>query len=210
MAEVLSNEVLYKVLVVITMSRFFSFAQLCHPFGLQFRSHKDGAEPRFHSFLVTKEDGSRAYGAALTFYEEVDSREIHTAMQTLQEMHLAECSNAQSRTLYSHLGPVYRRSPKLGHRVEASTVGRVYDMGRDALYVTKCICVISQLQLMWTFEQLLRSLVSVVTAPPSDGSGLSLESYVYNIINDVPMPPPGRSLKFTVPGGTIVCQRPGM
>ncbi|KAI0236071.1 DENN domain-containing protein 5A [Lamellibrachia satsuma] len=184
--------------------------QLCHPFGLRFRSQKNSSEPQFHSFLITKEDGTRAYGAALTFYEEVDSRQIHTAMQTLQEMHLAECSNAQSRTLYSHLGPVYRRSPKLGHRVEASTVGKVYDMGRDALYVTKCICVISQLQLIWTFEQLLRSLLAVVVAPPSDGSSLSLESYVYNIINEVPLPPTGRSLKFYVPGGTIVCQRPGI
>ena len=82
-------------------------------------------------------------------------------------------------------------------------------MGRDALYVTKCICVIAQVQLMWTFEQLLRSLLAVVVSPPSDGSKVSLESYVYNIINEVPLPPPGRSMKFSVPGGTIVCQRPG-
>uniref|UniRef100_A0A8C4SMB8 DENN domain containing 5A n=1 Tax=Erpetoichthys calabaricus TaxID=27687 RepID=A0A8C4SMB8_ERPCA len=52
---------------------------LCMPKGTQ-----------FHSFIITREDGSRTYGFSLTFYEEVTSKQICSAMQTLYHMHNAE------------------------------------------------------------------------------------------------------------------------
>lgn len=51
---------------------------------MQFRTQKHVLEPKFHPFLVTKEDGSRAHGFAYVFYEEVNSKQICTAMHTLQ------------------------------------------------------------------------------------------------------------------------------
>jgi len=38
----------------------------------------------FHTFIITREDGSRVYGSSLTFDERVDDEEICLAMQTLQ------------------------------------------------------------------------------------------------------------------------------
>ncbi|KAI1882056.1 hypothetical protein AGOR_G00246760 [Albula goreensis] len=35
---------------------------LCMPKGLSFRTQADDREPQFHSFLITREDGSRTYG----------------------------------------------------------------------------------------------------------------------------------------------------
>jgi hypothetical protein len=32
------------------------------PKGLSFRTQADSREPQFHSFLITREDGSRTYG----------------------------------------------------------------------------------------------------------------------------------------------------
>ena len=64
--------------------------QLCMPKGLSFRTQADNKEPQFHSFIITREDGSRTYGFVLTFYEEVTSKQICTAMQTLYQMHNAE------------------------------------------------------------------------------------------------------------------------
>ena len=122
-------------------------------------------------------------------------------------MHMAELSNVQSRTLYSHLGPVYTRSPKVSHRPDAKTVGHVYDTHRDTLYVTKCVCVISQLPLVHIFQRILSSMHSVIMS--SLGPEMPLESYVYNIIYEVPLPPPGRSMQIYTTTGTIVCQRPG-
>ncbi|XP_030856696.1 DENN domain-containing protein 5B isoform X7 [Gorilla gorilla gorilla] len=44
---------------------------LCMPKGLSFRTQMDNKDPQFHSFIITREDGSRTYGFVLTFYEEV-------------------------------------------------------------------------------------------------------------------------------------------
>lgn len=58
--------------------------QLCLPHGLQFRTQKHPLEPKFHSFVITREDGKRIYGASYIFYEETRNRKICSAMQTLQ------------------------------------------------------------------------------------------------------------------------------
>ncbi len=60
---------------------FFFCDQLSHPKGLRFQTQKGKREPHFHSYITTREDGSRSYGAALTFYESVDAPQIISAMQ---------------------------------------------------------------------------------------------------------------------------------
>ena len=143
----------------------------------------------------------------MTFYEQVDDRQICSAMDTLQQMHMAELSNAQSRTLYSHLGHVHSRSPK--RHMGPQIAGKSYDLRRDTLYCTKCIALISQLPLIASLEQLLRDLLEVALNISKEPD-LPLESYVYNILYEIPMPPPGRSMKFQTAMRSIVCQRPGM
>ena len=64
--------------------------QLCMPKGLSFQTQADPRDPQFHSFIITREDGSRTYGFVHTFYEEVTSPQICSAMQTLHQMHNAE------------------------------------------------------------------------------------------------------------------------
>jgi len=53
---------------------------------LSFRTQKYGGprDPQFHTFIITREDGSRMYGSSLAFDERVDDEEICLAMQTLQ------------------------------------------------------------------------------------------------------------------------------
>ena len=41
-------------------------------------------------------------------------------------------------------------------------------------------------------------------------STLHLESYVYNLLFEVPAPPPGRTLRFSCGGTAITCQQPNM
>lgn len=60
------------------------YFQLCLPAGLQFKTQKHCLEPKFHSFVVTRENASRYYGFSLIFYEEVRNRNICSAMHTLQ------------------------------------------------------------------------------------------------------------------------------
>ena len=51
----------------------------------------------FHTFIVTREDGSRSYGHALLFYEEVGDRDVCTALHTLQQMYLAELNESRQQ-----------------------------------------------------------------------------------------------------------------
>uniref|UniRef100_A0A4W3GVD9 DENN/MADD domain containing 5B n=1 Tax=Callorhinchus milii TaxID=7868 RepID=A0A4W3GVD9_CALMI len=158
---------------------------LCMPKGLSFRTQAENRDPQFHSFIITREDGSRTYGFVLTFYEEVTCKQICSAMQTLYQMHNVEqCSSIYLQRYNS------------------------YDINRDTLYVSKCICLISPLPFMQASRKCLTQLYKAVASqkPPP----LPLESYIHNILYEVPLPPPGRSLKFSGVCGPVVCQRPGL
>uniref|UniRef100_A0A8C6T9K6 DENN/MADD domain containing 5A n=1 Tax=Neogobius melanostomus TaxID=47308 RepID=A0A8C6T9K6_9GOBI len=184
---------------------------LCMPKGLAFRTQVDNREPQFHSYIITREDGSRTYGFALTFFEEVTSKQICSAMQTLYHMHNAE----QYDILHTPMSP---KSPK---RLEeqrprpilqaAPAISRLqrfnsYDISRDTLFVSKCICLITPMAFAQACRKVLEQLYQAVSSPQPPP--LPLESYVFNILYEVPLPPSGRSLKFSGVYGPVVCQRP--
>uniref|UniRef100_A0AAY5ELE8 UDENN domain-containing protein n=1 Tax=Electrophorus electricus TaxID=8005 RepID=A0AAY5ELE8_ELEEL len=160
---------------------------LCMPKGLSFRTQRDDRAPHFHSFLITREDGSRTYGFVHTFYEEVTSPQICSAMQTLLQMHHAE------HTSWGRGG--------------CGCASSSYDAEHDTLYVSKALCLLTSMPFMHACRRFLAQLHCAVTAlqPPP----LPLESYIYNVLYEVPLPPPGRSLKFHGVYEPIVCQRPG-
>uniref|UniRef100_A0A4W5L353 DENN/MADD domain containing 5B n=1 Tax=Hucho hucho TaxID=62062 RepID=A0A4W5L353_9TELE len=153
---------------------------LCMPHGLSFRSQADGREHHFHSFTVAQGDGTRSYGFVHTYYEAVTSAQITTAMQTLHQMHHVEHYSTSSSS---------SSSPT-----------------RDTLYASKALCVLTPLPFLHAARHFLSQLHQAVTshaAPP-----LPLESYIHNILYEVPVPPPGRSLRFYGVQGPIVCQQP--
>lgn len=86
------------------MNTYLSFKffclQLCLPAGLQFRTQKHSLEPKFHSFVVTRENASRYYGYSLIFYEEVRNRNICSAMHTLQVNNLLKKEFKHSTCMY--------------------------------------------------------------------------------------------------------------
>ncbi|XP_024150883.1 DENN domain-containing protein 5A isoform X6 [Oryzias melastigma] len=184
---------------------------LCMPKGLSFRTQIDSREPQFHSFIITREDGSRTYGFALTFFEEVTSKQICSAMQTLYHMHNAEQYDIL-HTPTTPKGPEDQRVPQPHHVLRAApAISRLqrfnsYDISRDTLYVSKCICLITPMAFAQACRKVLQQLHQAVTSPQPPP--LPLESYIFNILYEVPLPPPGRSLKFSGVYGPIVCQRP--
>uniref|UniRef100_A0A7N8WU79 DENN/MADD domain containing 5A n=1 Tax=Mastacembelus armatus TaxID=205130 RepID=A0A7N8WU79_9TELE len=174
---------------------------LCMPKGLSFRTQVDSREPQFHSFIITREDGSRTYGFALTFFEEVTSKQICSAMQTLYHMHNAEQYDIL-HTPTSPQGPEDQRHQHTQPRPRFNS----YDISRDTLYVSKCICLITPMAFPQACKKVLQQLHQAVTSPQPPP--LPLESYIYNILYEVPQPPSGRSLKFSGVYGPVVCQRP--
>ena len=81
-----------------------------------------------------------------------------------------------------------------------------YDISRDTLYVSKCICLITPMAFPQACRKVLQQLHQAVSSPQPPP--LPLESYIYNILYEVPLPPSGRSLKFSGVYGPVVCQRP--
>ncbi|XP_072128707.1 DENN domain-containing protein 5A isoform X2 [Mobula birostris] len=184
-------------------------SRLCMPKGLSFKTQSDNRDPQFHSFIITREDGSRTYGFALTFYEEVASKQICSAMQTLYHMHNAEqydILHTSSAICINSAEGISENCSDMSTGVSKLQRFNSYDISKDTLYVSKCICLITPLPFMHACKKVLEQLYQAVTSlqPPP----LPLESYVYNILYEVPLPPAGRSLKFLGVYGPIVCQRP--
>uniref|UniRef100_A0A672N434 DENN domain-containing protein 5B n=1 Tax=Sinocyclocheilus grahami TaxID=75366 RepID=A0A672N434_SINGR len=175
---------------------------LCMPKGLSFRTQRDSHTPQFHSFLITREDGSRTYGFVHTFYEEVTSPQICSAMQTLHQMHQAEHNES------AHNCPSSSSSSSSRGRTSCGCSGEGYDSVRDTLYVSKAMCLITPMPFMHACKGFLSQVHRAVIShqPPP----LPLESYIYNILYEVPLPLPGRSLKFHGVYEPILSQRPGV
>ncbi|XP_067907134.1 DENN domain-containing protein 5B-like isoform X3 [Heterodontus francisci] len=182
---------------------------LCMPKGLSFRTQAESRDPQFHSFLITREDGSRTYGFVLTFYEEVTCKQICSAMQTLYQMHNVE----QYSSVYASSSCSMDSLASSIDEGDSTSLAKLqrynsYDISRDTLYVSKCICLITPLPFMKACRKFLLQLHKAVSSqqPPP----LPLESYIHNILYEVPLPPPGRSLKFSGVYGPVICQRPGL
>uniref|UniRef100_UPI00398F339C DENN domain-containing protein 5B isoform X2 n=1 Tax=Pristiophorus japonicus TaxID=55135 RepID=UPI00398F339C len=182
---------------------------LCMPKGLSFRTQAESRDPQFHSFLITREDGSRTYGFVLTFYEEVTCKQICSAMQTLYQMHNVE----QYSSVYASSSCSMDSLASSIDEGDSTSLAKLqrynsYDIGRDTLYVSKCICLITPLPFMQACRKFLLQLHKAVSSqqPPP----LPLESYIHNVLYEVPLPPPGRSLKFSGVYGPVICQRPGL
>ncbi|XP_055329550.1 DENN domain-containing protein 5B-like isoform X2 [Paramacrobiotus metropolitanus] len=185
---------------------------LCMPAGLTFRTEKHITGPKYHTFIVTREDGSRCFGYALIMFEEVKDSNICCAIRTLQEMHLAEVTLKRhqyvGKASYTSSLP---RSMKLGSRklslAEDTSDGSLYDMAKDKLFVSKCIAYVSQHQFMTAFRYLLLSLHERYRAPAPHE--LPVESYVFNVLYEISAPNLGQSSRFYFyPDSHFLLQRP--
>lgn len=187
---------------------------------MTFKKESENHEPHFHSFLITREDGSRVYGCALTFYEVVKDPQICKAMDTLQAMHDAELAIAESRSRSK--SPVFIttncfgsvETPSFSEHLNASSDimnisnTKSFDVGKDTLLVSKSICIIMPLPFISAGKAFLEQMY--YAAQSEENLPLPLESYIYNLLFEVPLPPPGKTMRFNCNELSITCQRPGV
>jgi hypothetical protein len=81
-----------------------------------------------------------------------------------------------------------------------------YNMFKDKLYASKCICLISQYPFNKSFKQILNTLFDMVEQ--TDLLGINLESHLYNIIYELPMPLSGKLMQFHVGCRSSVVRMP--
>ncbi|XP_067645508.1 DENN domain-containing protein 5B isoform X3 [Eurosta solidaginis] len=171
------------------------------PQGLRFRTQKHDIEPKFHAFATTREDGKRCYGFSLVFYEEIRNRNICSAMHTLQSMFITELSSGQQTHSLNRIreSPVSRSLPRhfkvAGQSPQSAQ--SYYEITKDKLFVAKSISLICQVPYAFAAQMFLKNLYKCLPRQP--GAGISLESYVYNILYEVMLPQPGKSIRIYLP-----------
>lgn len=152
-------------------------------------------------------------GFALTFYEKVKDYEICKAMQVLQDMFMAEQVLRSTRTrphsaifFGEHMerfeNHLRNNSPSPQSEI------KLYNSEQHNLLVSKCLCLVMPLP----FTNVAKTCLDKIYQGglTEEHLNLTLECYLYNLIYEVPLPPPGRSMKFTCIAEEVLCQRPGV
>lgn len=171
------------------------------PRGVNFRKNPNKIKQKFHSFLQTREDGTKLYGFVLTFYEKIENDNIIMAMDTLFKMFQADSiSKSPARTSSS------TNSDKPPQVVSKQSFC-CYDKEKEALYVSKCICLIMRTPFVTAARECLDNILRI--ALNEQENNLFIESYIYNVLYEIPSPPYGRTMKYTtVLGDSILILNP--
>lgn len=157
---------------------------MCLPDGLHLKQipFPEDEKPEFHSFLITKEDGSRTYGCALSFYE------VNT------DQKLLDIIKSQEQITKNAL------------IVSESDEG--LQKGGGSLCVQKCICFTSSFPHVSPLKQYLLQLHK--TTIGRQKLSLPFETYLSNLLYDVPAPLPGKTIQFHAPLSKLTCRMPGV
>ena len=204
-----------------------ALARLILPNGLRFCTDKEirTLNPKSHSFVLTQETGEKCYGVSLVFYEEVKDINICHAVHTLQKMYTTEVevvggassirrtrnelrprsaktstTTERSRSLPRH----YQQSRLSSSTLDLSEAS--YDYRKSVLYVTKAIALILNEPLVFAAEKVLTTMQKYVNKNDYDLN--ILESLIYNLLHDIPLPSPGRSVRFWCLGEVIMLSMP--
>uniref|UniRef100_A0A7I5E7B7 DENN domain-containing protein 5B n=1 Tax=Haemonchus contortus TaxID=6289 RepID=A0A7I5E7B7_HAECO len=187
---------------------------LCMPKGLRFYTEKDvPLNVSLHTFANIREDGSRINGTVITYYEEVRDPRICEAMSLLHTEHVRKLTAGEppldrERT-HVPPGTVSGGTHTLprGRRNRTKRISYYDGGGHNTLFMSKTLCLITRLPLVCSTTAILRAIHELLTSasqPP-----LPLESYIYWILNEIPLPSPGTTLKVSMLDATILVQRPG-
>lgn len=136
-------------------------------------------------------------------------------MQSLHDMHQAELNIARSKSRIRARSPITvtceNSMVESYHSSEFDeqtlTEKCSFDIKHDILMVSKGISIITPLPFLSAAESFLKQLhEAAINEKPLP---LPLESYIYNLLYEVPLPPPGRTMRFKGITSDITCQRPG-
>ena len=155
------------------------------PDGVRLEKNLSSPNVSFHSMLITRENGTRQYGSVLTFYEPIHNLKLLDSLESLQNEY------------------------KSRHRMDLSLSDQYWYFSRttDTLYASKCLCLVTSLPIIRLCQSYLKQLYAI-TVGKTRGS-LPIESYLYNLLYETPMPAPGRNIQLHGPLGPIWWHLPG-
>lgn len=139
-----------------------AICRLSMPDGVSIRMHSIDP-PSTHPFLITRLDGTRYYGVALTFYEQLNNHEDFI----------------QSKALVS-LNKFLENYNQSSHPRRLSL--------SSSIYASKAICLIASQANYLTMKRILELLYQMTIE--HDLLGLAFESHLYNILHELYIPSP--------------------
>jgi hypothetical protein len=125
--------------------------------------------PTTHPFLITRLDGTRYYGVALTFFEQINNDD-----GTFSD-------NLSSTAIISLNRLIENYNRTCRHQRRSSSL----------LYASKAICLIGSLAHYSTFKRILELLYRMTIE--HDLLGLPFEAHLYNILHELHIPSPSLS-----------------
>lgn len=143
-----------------------------------------GPRPQFHTMVITRENGSHVYGSVLTFYEPVQEGKTLDSLLALQNEYESNC--------------------RFGISPDESLL---FDQTCDELYASASLCFVTTHPVFAPLKTYLDQLYAV--AMEGESCLLPVESYLYNLLYEVCLPDPGRTLSFTGPLGSFNWYFPG-
>jgi hypothetical protein len=114
------------------------------------------------------------------------------------------CHNCVSFIAFARSLPRHYTTRLSGSNLDLSEAK--YDYRKDTLYVSKSISIICSQPFVNTSTQVLHSIHKYVSR--NDYDIHVLESFIYNLLYDIPLPSPGRSVRFWCLGGEASISRP--
>ncbi|CAF0799820.1 unnamed protein product, partial [Didymodactylos carnosus] len=209
--------------------------RLSMPHGLTFKTHPE--ETQTHPFLITRLDGQRYYGMALTFYEKIDDTSpICVQMEQLQNdfnQQLEQSSvNKEHHSHHSRTSllstSMYSSSPSTSSPTKIMSLSSISSDYSSFQRFTKSNSKRQQLLhysrlsdtlygtkticliSQYSFYTAYRKILEILYRMESDFDllGLPLESHLYNLLSDVYLPPPGHIMKFYVGEKILSIYRP--
>uniref|UniRef100_A0A7M5X9F3 DENN domain-containing protein 5A n=1 Tax=Clytia hemisphaerica TaxID=252671 RepID=A0A7M5X9F3_9CNID len=176
---------------------------LCMPRGVYFRKYITRNQRKFHSFLQTREDGTKIYGFVLTFFEEIKNTKLLLAMDTLFKMFDLELLSKSTPAS----NQILDRKEKKRRRVQRGRSVYSFNKEVEPLYASKCISLIMKQPFFTLAHQLLENILDIGLSESKQN--LTVESYIYNALYEIPCPPPGRSMKYvSTEGDPIIITKP--
>lgn len=145
---------------------------------------KSSHHHKFHSLIITRENGSRQYGSVLTYYEPISNPIILDTLESYQNEYQSKHGMGLSPDQYQY-----------------------FNRSTDTLYVTKCLCLITSQPIFQPCRHYLEQLHAISVG--NFRGSLPLESYLYNLLYETPLPGHGKTLHLHGPMQLIVWRFPG-
>ncbi|KAK4475699.1 hypothetical protein MN116_000965 [Schistosoma mekongi] len=178
-----------------------STALVTMPQGLNVFSHGSPLFQRFqlpqrHTFIITREDGTRVHGLTLLFSELVTHEGFKEAVNSLQMMY---ATDLQSRKL----------SLPTKDEFNLEVMEQHFEIEKDSLFTTKAIGLLSRHPFIYGLFNWLEDLWAMMYISPNTKCLQSaFEQCIHNILFRTKLPTVGHYVTFSTPFRTHYAYRP--